>query len=97
MRSINMQVLSINKNHNQHFGNKYKLDNKTIKHIEKSSGLSYKEMTSLATDDAKKLIKERGKLKEPNKFKQWFANKYQQIGERLGFLEKKHNIYTDIC
>jgi hypothetical protein len=64
--------------------------------VEKSTGLTYKEMTTLASDEAKNLMKQRGTLKEPNKIKQWFANQYKQLGEKLGFIEKQHNIYTDI-
>lgn len=81
---------------NQHFGNKYKLSETTIKMVEKSTGLTYKEMTTLTSDEAKNLMKQRGTIKEPNKIKQWFANQYKQLGEKLGFLEKQHNIYTDI-
>lgn len=88
-----MQIQAIQ---NQHFGNKYKLSETTIKMVEKSTGLTYKEMTTLTSDEAKNLMKQRGTLKEPNKIKQWFANQYKQLGEKLGFLEKQHNIYTDI-
>ncbi len=88
-----MQIQAIQ---NQHFGNKYKLSETTIKMVEKSTGLTYKEMTTLTSDEAKNLMKQRGTLKKPNKIKQWFANQYKQLGEKLGFLEKQHNIYTDI-
>lgn len=88
-----MQIQAIQ---NQHFGNKYKLSETTIKMVEKSTGLTYKEMTTLTSDEAKNLMKQRGTLKEPNKIKQWFANQYKQLGEKLGFLEKQHNIYTDL-
>ena len=88
-----MQIQAIQ---NQHFGNKYKLSETTIKMVEKSTGLTYKEMTTLTSDEAKNLMKQRGTIKEPNKIKQWFANQYKQLGEKLGFLEKQHNIYTDI-
>lgn len=91
-----MQIQPISTQYNQNFGNKYKLANETIKHLEKSTGLTYKEMTTLSTNEAKDLMKQRGKLKEPSKIKQWCANKYRQIGEKLGFLEKEHNIYTDV-
>ena len=50
----------------------------------------------LANDEAKNLMKQRGTLKKPSKIKQWFVNQYKQLGEKLGFLEKQHNIYTDI-
>ncbi|MBR3890243.1 hypothetical protein IKJ53_06980 [bacterium] len=88
-----MQIQAIQ---NQHFGNKYKLSETTIKMVEKSTGLTYKEMTTLTSDEAKNLMKQRGTLKKPSKIKQWFVNQYKQLGEKLGFLEKQHNIYTDI-
>ena len=75
---------------------KFKLSDKTVKSIEKSTGLSCKEMTNLTLDESKKLMIKRSVLKEPSKLKQWFINKYKQIGEKLGLLEKKYNIYTDI-
>lgn len=90
-----MQIQPITQ-YNQSFGNKYKLSEKTIKMVEKSTGLTYKEMTTLTSDEAKNLMKQRGTLKEPNRIKQWLANQYKQLGEKLGFLEKQHNIYTDI-
>lgn len=91
-----MQIQPIN-NSNPYFGTKFKLAEETIQHIEKSTGLSYQEMTTNTIDDARKLMKQRGTLKEPSKMKLWLANKYRQLGEKLGLLEKKRNIYTDIC
>ena len=75
---------------------KANLSRNTIKNIERTTGLTYKELTTLPFDEASKLMKERGTLKEPSKIKIWFADKYRAIGERLGFLEKNHNIYTDV-
>lgn len=91
-----MQIQPISTQYNTNFGNKYKLSEKTIKMVEKSTGLTYKEMTTLTSDEAKNVMKQRGTLKEPSKIKQWFSNKYQQLGEKLGLLKKEPNIYTDI-
>lgn len=91
-----MQVQSINNQYNQSFGMDYKLSKEAIKAIESSTGLTYDEMTRLSLDESTKLMKERGKIKEPSKLKMWLSEKYKQIGEKLGLLEKNYNIYTDI-
>ena len=94
-----MQVFAVGSQttiNNKNFKQRYKLSNKTIKHIENKTGLTYKEMTTLSHDETKKLMKERGKLKQPNKIKQWCMSKYKQIGEKLGLLEKNYNIYTNV-
>lgn len=91
-----MQIQPISTQYNTNFGNKYKLSETTIKMVEKSTGLTYKEMITLTSDEATNLMKQRGTLKKPNKIKQWFSNKYQQLGEKLGLLKKESNIYTDI-
>ena len=97
-----MQIQSINSQHRQSFGNNakehftFKLSKETIKAFESSTGLTYEEMTNLTLAESAKLMKERGTLKEPSKIKLWISEKYKEIGERLGFLEKHSNIYTDI-
>lgn len=93
-----MQIHSIKTRYNTKlsFGINYKLSEKTIKQIEKSTGLSYKEMTTLTIDESRNLMKKRGTLKEPSKVKLWFASKYRQLGQRLGLLQKERNFYTDI-
>lgn len=78
------------------FGNRFKLSTETIKAAEKSTGLTYSEMTNSSLDECTKLMFERGTLKKTSKFKTWLADKYQKLGEALGLLEKKHYIYTDI-
>lgn len=93
-----MQVQRINNKNNftPNFGSKFQLSKETIKIIEASTGLTQEEMVSLPLYETEKLMRQRGKLKENNKFKTWVADKYRQIGEALGLLEKKYDIYTDI-
>lgn len=75
---------------------KFQLANETIKHIEKSTKCSIEDLRTLSFDEAKKLMTERGAMKKPNVIKQWVANKYRQIGEKLGLLKKEYNFYTHI-
>lgn len=91
-----MKVIAINNQYNQGFGNKYKLSKETVKAVENSTGLTYKEMTELPLDECAKLMKDRGKLKEPGKLKMWLSQKYKELGEKFGLLEKHYNFYTDI-
>ena len=88
-----MKVTSVN---NQSFGMKFKLNEKTIKAVEHSTGLTYEEMTRLPLDESVKLMKERGKIKEPNKFFEWLSDKYKKFGEKTGLLKKEYHFYTDI-
>ena len=74
----------------------FKLSKETIRNIERSTGLTYKELSTLPFDEASKLMKERGTLKEPSKLKTFASKTYRAIGEKLGFLEKQYNIYTDV-
>ena len=90
-----MRVLPICQ-HNQSFGMNFKLSKETINALEVSTGLTYEEMTTLPMDVTIKLMKQRGTLKEPSKIKLWFAQKYKELGEKFGLLEKQINIYTDI-
>ena len=91
-----MLINPINNQYNQTFGIKYKLSKETIKAFESSTGLTYEEMTQLPLDKSAELMKKRGKLKEPSKFRMWLAEKYKEIGEKLGLLKKQYNIYTDV-
>lgn len=91
-----MKVAAINNQYHQGFGNGYKLSKETVKAVENSTGLTYKEMTELPLDKCTRLMKERGKLKEPSKLKMWLSQKYKEIGEKYGLLERNYNIYTDI-
>ena len=91
-----MRVQSVNYNYNQNFGSKFKLPKETIKAIESSTGLTYDEMTHLSFDESVKLMKERGKIKDPSWLKLWLSEKYKKFGEKFGLLEKHYNIYTDI-
>lgn len=90
-----MLVQPVNSNYNQAFCMKYKLSKDTVKAIESTTGLSYKEMTELPFDKCTQLMKERGKLKEPSKLKIWLSNKYKEFGEKFGLLEKHYNFYTE--
>ena len=91
-----MLVQKINNQYNQNFGMRFRLSKETIKTLETSTGLTYKEMTGLSIDETTKLMKERGKLKCPSKLKIWISDKYKIFGEKLGLLQKEYNIYTDI-
>jgi len=88
--------MKINSIDNTKFGMEFKLSGRTLDSISKSTGLSKEELFKLSLDDASKLMKERGTIKEPSRLKQWFAEKYKQFGERTGLLEKQVNFYTDI-
>lgn len=74
----------------------FRLSDKTMKMIEKSTRLTEKEMKTLSDSECRKLMIERGTLKEPSKLKVWASNLYKKFGEKLGLLEKQYNIYTDI-
>ena len=91
-----MLVQPIKNNYNQNFGFKFELSPEAIKAAEASTGLTYHEMTRLPLDEAAKLMEQRGTLKRPSKIKLWLADKYKLLGERLGLLEKHHNIYIDV-
>ena len=41
-------------------------------------------------------MEQRGSLKKPNPVKEFIAEKYRKLGEKLGLLKKEYNIYTDI-
>ena len=73
-----MQISPINNQNRPTFGMNYKLSEKTIKAIEKSTGLTYDEMTRLPLDESVKLMKERGTIKEPNKLWTWMQEKYKK-------------------
>ena len=91
-----MLVQSVNNKYNQNFSMNYRLSKDSVKAIESATGLTYEEMTHLSFDECNRLMKERGKLKEPSKFKLWLSEKYKIFGERFGLLKKNYNIYTDV-
>lgn len=93
-----MQIQKIYNQNNYvpNFAMKFRLSEASIHTIEKTTKLSYAELTELSINESKKLMRERGTLKEPSKIKTWLADKYRKFGESIGFLEKKYNIYTDI-
>ena len=55
-----------------------------------------KELRNLSIDETQKLMQERGAVKKPNKIKRWFADKYKQVGEKLGLLKKEYKFYTHV-
>ena len=90
---MNVQRININAK-NISFGMNFKLSDKTLNLISKSTKLSVDELHKLPIDEASKLMKERGTLKEPNKFKEWLSDIYKSIGEKTGLLKKERKIYT---
>jgi hypothetical protein len=90
-----MKISSIN-DYNPNFKMKFKLSEETLSAISKSTKLSAEELHRLPLDEAAKLMKERGALKEPGKLKQWLSEKYRIFGEKTGLLKKHYNIYTDV-
>ena len=75
---------------------KYQLSDKTIKFIEQKTKCSINELRTLSIDETQKLMQERGAIKKTNKIKLWFADKYRQLGERLGLLKKEYSFYTHV-
>ena len=90
-----MKILSIN-DYNPNFKMKFNLSEETLKSISQTTKLSVYELHRLPMDEAAKLMKERGALKEPSKLKQWLSEKYRIFGEKTGLLKKQYNIYTDV-
>ncbi len=82
-----MQVQPINSN-NPNFGINFKLSQETIAMIEKSTKLSYNEMTHLSLAECSDLMKKRGTLKKTSKIKLWLAEKYRRFGEKTGLLNR---------
>ena len=92
-----MKITPINTTqNNKPFGMKFKLAPETIKAVETSTGLTYQEMTRLPLSESAKLMKERGTLKEQNKFFEWLSDKYKKFGEKTGLLKKEYKFYTDV-
>lgn len=74
----------------------FQLSKLTVKNIEKSTRCSINELRTLPLNEAKELMLERGAMKKPNVIKQWLADKYKTIGEKLGLLKKDYNFYTHV-
>ncbi len=96
-----MQIRYVAFSNQVSFGNRYKLDEKTISFIERKTRLSRDELQNLPIDDAVGLMKKRAPINKKIKnvfgqIKLSCGRIYKVIGERLGLLEKQHNIYTDI-
>ena len=91
-----MKILNINSTDSTNFKMRFKLSDETLQAISTSTRLSVEELHRLPMDEATKLMKERGSLKEPGKIKQWLSEKYRIFGEKTGLLKKQYNIYTDV-
>ena len=91
-----MKILPVTKTNDTNFQMKFKLSDETLKAISTSTRLSVEELHRLPMDEAAKLMRERGALKEQNKLFQWFADKYKAFGEKTGLLKKSYNFYTDV-
>lgn len=91
-----MNILPVNGIDNKvNFKKKFKLSKETLNAISQSTNLHGDELY-LPMDEAAKLMKERGSLKEPSKLKLWLSDIYRKFGEKCGFIEKRYNIYTDV-
>ena len=73
----------------------FKLHDKTLEAISRLTKLSKEELHKLPIDEATRLMKERGAIKEPSKFKLWLADIYRKFGEKTGLLQKEHFFYSD--
>lgn len=73
---------------------KYKLSDKTLNNISKTTKLSKEELTNLSLDKQIKLMQQRGTIKKPNPIRTFLADKYIKLGQKLGFIKKDYNIYT---
>ncbi len=93
---MRVQDVSSKNNYSPNFGFKFRLSKETINVIERSTKLNYDELRNLPIAEAEKLMIERGSLKKPSKLKVWLSDKYRKLGEFLGLLEKRYNIYTDV-
>lgn len=78
------------------FSSNYKLSEKTLENISKKTKLSKDELMQLSLDEGLDLMRNRGAIKRPNSIKIFFIKAYTKLGKKLGLLEKRPNIYTDI-
>lgn len=89
-----MKILPIIQTNNTDFKMNFHISEETLKAISESTKLTVEELKRLPMDEAAKLMKERGSLKEPSKLKQWLSDCYRKLGENLGLLDKQRKIYT---
>lgn len=78
------------------FNIRYKLSDKTLEYISKTTKLSNDELTNLSLKEQVKLMESRRAIKKTNPIKTFFIGIYKKLGEKLGLREKEYNIYTDI-
>lgn len=77
-------------------GIKFKLGEKTMQTISKSTKLTKEELTNLSLEEQIRLMDKRGTLKKPNPVKTFLVKQYIKLGEKLGLLPKDRYIHTDI-
>lgn len=91
-----MKIQGINNNnYNTNFRMEFRLSGKTLNSISKITKLSVNELNELPISEAVRLMRERGAIKEPGKFKQWLSDIYRKFGEKTGLLQKEYPIYFD--
>lgn len=78
------------------FSSNYKLSEKTLENISKKTKLSKDELMKLPLDEGLDLMRNCGAIKRPNPIRTFFIKAYTKFGEKLGLLEKRSNINTDI-
>ena len=87
-----MQIQSINPNNKRSFGTSFTLSKSTISSISKMTKLSEDEMKNLSPDLLRKIMIERGAIKQQSKIKQILAKMYKSIGKRLGLIKAEYHI-----
>ncbi len=65
-----------------------KISEQTMKIISKSTKLSEDELKYQSLDNQIKLMEQRGSIRKQNPVKKFIAEKYRQLGEKLGLLNK---------
>ncbi len=74
----------------------FKINQDSMRFIEKNTKLTADEMRNLSLQDTRDLMVKRGAIKKPNPFKEFFTKLYKNFGEKYGLLKKEHHFYTDI-
>ena len=77
-------------------GIKFRLNETSLKYISKNTKLTPEELCTLSITESRQEMIKRGAIKAPNMLEIYAKNLYNKLGERLGFIEKPFNIYTDI-
>ncbi len=70
------------------FGAKYKLSEKVVQNISKSTKLTKDELFNMPLSEQVKLMEERGAIKKKKSIKNMAQNLYKKFGEKTGLLKK---------